>query len=182
MPQQILAPLFGDYKMGEGKTRHFYARDSKLFTMLEGSSETEVFAAGNDHFFYGPKTFTWFRIERRPDGDHVMEMHQQGDQQAERAVRTGDLAPPVAVDLATLQSYVGGYTAKGVTVTIAIGESGLLTVQLGQQPALPIRPVSKTEFLVEQVNGRIVFHPEDGAVNRLAMHQGGRQIEARRAP
>lgn len=183
VPQQTLAPLFGVYRIGDGEAkRSFYGRDGRLFTKREGASESEVFAAKDDHFFYGPRNLTWFRIERRPDGKHVMEMHQQGARQPERAVRDGDVAPPVTVDRATLQSYVGRYVTEGPTVTIAMGEDGVLTVQLGEQPALPIRPTSQTEFLVEPVGARIVFHPGGGAVNRLVIHQRGGQVEARRSP
>jgi hypothetical protein len=58
----------------------------------------------------------------------------------------------------------------------------VLTVQLtGQQP-IPMRPVSATEYIVQGVNARIVFHPENGQVNRFVVHQGGRELEARRAP
>jgi D-alanyl-D-alanine carboxypeptidase len=180
---ETLTPLFGVYRVGEaGATRRFFSRDGKLYTMREGAKEMEVFPAGGDRFFYGPNILTWFRIERRPDGNHVMEMHLNGDKKAERAVRTGEMAPPVTVDRATLQSYVGRYATEGPTVTIAMGEDGVLAVQLGQQPPRPIRPASQTEFGVVGLEARIVFHPEGGAVNRLVIHRGSNQIEARRAP
>lgn len=65
---------------------------------------------------------------------------------------------------------------------IAINEGGVLTVQLSGQPALPLRAASATEFVVQAVNARIVFHSENGAVNRLVIHQNGREIEGCRAP
>ena len=182
VPQQTLAPLFGLYRIGEaGSTRSFYSRGGKLYTMRSGAAEQEVFPAGNDRFFYGPNIFSWFQIERRPDGGHVMAMYLNGNKKAERAVRSGDVPPPFTVDRATLQSYVGRYLTDGPAVVIAMGEGGGLTVQLGKQPTRSIRPVSAAEFLVEGVGARIVFHSEGGAVNRLVVHQGSNQIEARRA-
>jgi hypothetical protein len=65
---------------------------------------------------------------------------------------------------------------------IAMGEGGVLTIQLTGQPALPLRPTSTTEFLVQEVNARIVFHKEGDLVNRFVVHQGGRELEGRRIP
>jgi D-alanyl-D-alanine carboxypeptidase len=181
---RTLEPLFGVYRVGEaGASRRFFARDGKLYTMREGGPDMEVFPAGEDRFFYGPESLTWFRIVRRPDGAHLMEMHQQGANEAEQAVRTGPVpaeAPQIAVAPAVLQTYVGTYASRGPQVTIAIGADGRLTVQLTGQQALPMRPLSATEFIVERVNARIVFHAENGQVNRLVIHQGGGELEARR--
>ena len=63
-----------------------------------------------------------------------------------------------------------------------MGEGGVLTIQLSGQPAIPLRPASATEFVVQGVNARIVFHAENGEVNRLVIHQDGRELEGRRAP
>ncbi|MEA3015256.1 MAG: hypothetical protein QOD42_3801 [Sphingomonadales bacterium] len=183
---RVLAPLFGVYRVGDaGVSRRFFARDGKLYTLREGGADLEVFAAGGDRFFYGPNSLTWFRIERRPDGAHVMEMHQNGNDAAERAVRTGDVPPePAAAEVgrAILDTYVGHYVTPGPAVDIAIGESGVLTVQLSGQPAIPLRPTSTTEFVVQGVDARIVFHAENGQVSRLVIHQEGRELEGRRAP
>jgi len=178
-----LAPLFGVYRVGDaGASRRFFSREGKLYTLRDGGSELEVFAAGGDNFFYGPNSLTWFRVERRPDGAHVMEMHQNGSIGAERATRTGDVPADVEVSRAVLETYVGRYLTGGPEADVAMGEAGVLTIQLTGQRPLPLRPASETEFMVQGVNARIVFHGENGEVNRLVLHQGGREIEARRAP
>lgn len=186
VPAETLAPLFGVYRVAGGDvSRRFFARDGRLWTLRDGGQDLEVFAAGGDRFFYGPNSLTWFRLVRSADGAHVMEMHQDGADTAERAVRTGDVppeAPAVQVGRAVLSSYVGHYQTQGPAAEIALGEDGVLTVQLSGQPAIPLRPVSDTEFIVQRVNARLVFHPENGQVNRFVIHQGGRELEARRVP
>lgn len=180
-----LAPLFGIYRVDAAASRRFFARGGKLYTTRDGGADLEVFAAGGDTFFYGPNSLTWFRIERGPGGAHVMEMHQNGNVEAERATRTGDVppeAPPVEVARDILLSYVGRYQTPGPAAEIALGENGVLTIQLSGQPAIPLRPTSATEFVVQGVNARLVFHPENGAVNRFVIHQGGRELEGRRVP
>jgi D-alanyl-D-alanine carboxypeptidase len=180
---QALAPLFGLYRVGDaGASRRFLSRDGKLYTLRDGGSDLEVFAAGDDRFFYGPNSLTWFRIERRPDGAHVMEMHQNGNSEAERAMRTGDVPPDVEVGRAILETYVGRYLTPGPVADIAIDEGGVLTIQLSGRPALPLRPISETEFAVQGVDARLVFHRENGQVARVVLHQSGREIEGRRAP
>lgn len=180
-----VAPFLGVYRIGDGSaTRRFFTRDGKLFTQREGGQDLEVFAAGGDRFFYGPNSLTWFRMTRGADGVPVMEMYPEGEPAAERAVRTGDLPPePAAFEVgrAVLQSYVGRYETGGPGADIALRDDGVLTVQLTGQEAIPMRAVSATEFIVQGVNARIVFHPENGQANRFVIHQGGRQLEARRA-
>ena len=43
-----------------------------------------------------------------------------------------------------------------------MGEGGVLTIQLSGRPALPLRPISDTEFSVQGANARVVFHGEKG--------------------
>jgi CubicO group peptidase (beta-lactamase class C family) len=183
---QTLAPLFGVYRVGEaGVSRRFFSRDGKLYTRRDGGGDLEVFPAGGDRFFYGPNSLTWFRIERRPDGAHAMEMHHNGSNEAERAVRIGDVppeAPAAAVSRAILESYVGRYRSEGPEIDIAMGANGALTITLTGQPALPLRPTSDTEFVVQGPNATAVFHSENGQPNRIVINHGGRILEGRRVP
>jgi CubicO group peptidase (beta-lactamase class C family) len=181
-PAQV-EPLLGVYQVEGAPGRRFFMRDGKLFTQRDDGLELEAFPAGNDRFFYGPNSLTWFRLVRQADGAHVMEMHQNGERTAERAVRTGPVppeAPPVAVDRSVLESYVGDYTTPGPVATVALTEAGHLTIQLSGQPAIGMRSISATEFRVEQVNARVVFHSEGGQVTGLTIHQGGQQLPGRR--
>jgi CubicO group peptidase (beta-lactamase class C family) len=178
-------PLLGVYRVGGegGAERRFFIREGKLYTARHDGPELEVFPAGDDIFFYGPGSLTWFRIARRADGAHVMEMHQNGSNEPEAAVRTGPVppeAPPVVVPAEVLRTYIGTYTTEGPEVTIALGEDGRLTVQLSGQPALGMRALSQTEFQVDRVGARIVFHVDGGIATRLVIYQGGRELEGRR--
>jgi len=182
---RTLAPLFGIYRIGDsGVSRRFFERGGKLYTMRNDAAATELFAAGDDHFFY-PGSNNWFRIVRRPDGAHVMEMHQGGADQAELATRTGDIpaeAATVQVSRALLLSYVGHYTTEEPAVDIALRGDGVLTITLTGQEPLPMRPISDTEFIVEGPGAHVVFQSENGQVDRLVIRHGGRELQGRRAP
>jgi CubicO group peptidase (beta-lactamase class C family) len=181
---EAVAPFLGVYRVGaDGATRRFLARDGKYYTAREDGPEREVVPAGDGHFFY-PGDVTWFRLVRGDGGALVMEMHQNGANTAETAARIGDIppeTPAAAVPRAVLESYVGRYQTPGPAVDIALGADGVLTVQLTGQPPIPLRATSETEFAVERVGARIVFHSENGRPNRLVIHQGGRELEGRRA-
>lgn len=180
-----LEPFFGVYTLPEGAgERRFYARDGKLYTLRSGGSELEVFAAGDSLFFYGPDSLTWFALTRDPAGNPTMAMHQGGEQTAELSARAGPIppeAPAFAVSREALERYVGRYAAPPGPVTIAWGEGDSLTVQLGRQQPLGLRATSATEFAVQGVDARLVFHVEGDAVTRLVVHQGGRELVAPRA-
>jgi D-alanyl-D-alanine carboxypeptidase len=181
----FLEPLFGVYRAGPGAELSFFARGGKLYTRRGDGPEMEVIAAGGDRFSYGPNNLTWFAVTRDASGAHVMEMHRNGSDEAERAVRAGPVppeAPPFAVARATLERYVGAYAFGQATATVAwAGENGL-TIQLTGQRSLPLRAVSATEFRVEGVAARVVFHGGTGPAERLVIHQDGQQVEAKRVP
>lgn len=87
----------------------------------------------------------------------------------------------VSVDQSTLKTYVGDYELQpGFVITITENE-GKLTGQATGQPSVTLIPQSTTEFLVQGVDAKIEFIPNDGeAVQALKLHQGGAIMEAPR--
>lgn len=178
-----LEPFIGVYALPNGGERRFFLRDGKLYTQRTGAQPIEVYAAGNNRFFYGPQQLTWFDLARGADGAVTMDMHPNGAANGERSRRTGPIppeAPPVTVPREVLASYVGRYATGGPMVAIVLGADGKLTVQMDGQPPFTLRPTGETEFAVEGVEARIVFHREGGRVVRLVIHQNGREIPATR--
>lgn len=170
-------PLFGSYGGGSGPVRRFFARDGKLYLGV-GDEEAEVFAAGGDRFMLDP--LISFRIERRPDGNHAMEIDRVELAAPVRLVRTGAVPPPLTVGIAVLRSYTGRYATEGPVIVIALDAQGRLTMDGGPQGTLMLRPVSQTEFMVDQARMRVVFHPEGGRVGRLTIYRGPRVLNGKR--
>ncbi len=172
-------PLFGAYSAERGPPRLFFQRDGKLY-MARGGAQREALPAGGDRFFFGPDDLDWFRIVRQADGAHVMEVHGPELAAPVPAVRTGEVPPPFTVAPGVLQTYVGTYATETVVLTIALDEKGWLTLTPeGQSPA-ELRPVSETEFRIDGTPMRLVFHPENGEVNRFVLHRGARELHGRR--
>ena len=177
-----IEPLLGIYKSDDTE-RRFFARDGKLFTRRGDSPDLAVYAAGDDRFFYGEDNLTWFRIKRDAAGKHVMEMHQNGSDEAQSATRMGPVpaeAPAVKLSAATLGRYAGNYRFGPIPVVVALGGDGRLTVKLGQQRPVAIEPLSETEFRAIGPNARLRFESVNNAVARLVLIQNGREQSAER--
>lgn len=186
VPADSLEPLYGTYKVqgGDGAERTFYSRGGKLFTRRKGAPELEAFAAGENRFFYGPDSLTWFRMTRDSAGKPVMEMHQNGAKKPELASWAGPLPPePKAfpVPRATLARYLGTYGMNRGVATIAWGEGDSITVQLSGQPALRLLATGPADFQVDGVEAKVTFTgPEGAPADTMTIDQGGRQMIAKR--
>ena len=178
VPLAAIEPLFGAYRAESGPDLVFFNRDGKLY-LARGDDETEAFAAGDDRFFFGPNDLVWFRFARPPGAAPAIEVHRP-DGTVVRAARAGEVPPAVSVPPEVLRSYAGTYATEGPVLTIALAADGRLTVAPAGQEAFPMRPVSPTEFRVEGAPMRIVFHPENGAVDRLTLNRGPRELHGTR--
>jgi D-alanyl-D-alanine carboxypeptidase len=177
-----LEPLYGVYA-AEGGDRRFFAKEGKLFTQRSGGPALEALPAGDNKFFYAD-SLTWFEL-KEDKGTPQMAMYQQGAAKAELSLRTGPMPPEaklVELPKSVLDRYVGSYRAAMGVAKVAIADGGPLTLQLGGQRPVPIKPVSQTEFLADGVDAKVVFHLDGTAVKRLVIHQGGRELPAERLP
>lgn len=177
-----LDSVFGLYAI-DGGERRFFSKDGKLYTRRSGGSDLEVFAAGKDRFFYGPDNLTWFEIRRDAAGKPVMAMYQNGAVKPELASYRGPIpADPTTIELprAALERYSGTYKAAPGPVKVALTQDGGITLQLGPQRPVPIKPISESEFILEGVDARVVFALEAGKVTGLVLKQGGREMPATR--
>jgi len=173
-----IEPLFGAYSAERGPPLSFFSRDGKLY-MGRGDNEMEAFPAGEDRFFFGSDKLAWFRMVRQANGTHVMETHAPDARAPVRAVRTGPVPAALKVDPAVLQTYVGTYQTETLAVAVALGENGRLTITPAGQRPMPLRPISETEFRIDGAM-RVVFHNEDGEVNRVTIYRGARELHGRR--
>ncbi|WP_394730482.1 serine hydrolase domain-containing protein [Altererythrobacter sp. GH1-8] len=179
---EAVAALLGEYKINEGESRKFYERDGKLYTLRTGGGEGEVFPAGEDRFFYGPNSLTWFAITRDAEGVLQMEMHQNGASTAEVAKWIGPVktAPEVVISPETLTLYAGSYTSEIGTLLLAVGQDGALTAKLNAQPVLTLVPQSETEFQVQGVDASVRLVVEQGGPVTAVIGQGGQEMRLER--
>jgi CubicO group peptidase (beta-lactamase class C family)/ketosteroid isomerase-like protein len=99
-----LASAFGVYRNGQSGEHRFFQRDGRLFLQNADGPAREVFAAGDNRFFFGPGHLEWFQIARSPGRPPVIQYHADGganmsgatwvgpvpEASDEQAVRDGD--------------------------------------------------------------------------------------------
>ncbi|QIG81576.1 serine hydrolase domain-containing protein [Stakelama tenebrarum] len=178
-----LEPLTGVYAIAGGEeTRTLFLDDGQLYSQREGGSASPVYPAGQDRFHFGPGSLTWFQMRRDANGAHILEMHQNGAEEIERAVRTGPVPETVAaaVPRETLERYVGRYAVMNMVADIALEDNDTLSIQLTGQPSFVLEPKSATEFTIPRVGARIVFPEGEGPAPYLTIFQGGAEIKSER--
>ena len=88
----------------------------------------------------------------------------------------------ITLDPAILSRYVGSYQFPFGTMVITLENNHLMT-RLGNQPQVPIFAESETMFFAKVVDAQIEFpktNPNEKA-SQLILHQGGRDMTAKRA-
>jgi D-alanyl-D-alanine carboxypeptidase len=87
----------------------------------------------------------------------------------------------VTVPAAVLDRYVGAYELAPDFVITVRRDGDVLRAQPTGQPETAMVAESETRFFVREANATVVFESDaSGAVTRLVLHQGGRQLPARK--
>lgn len=183
LSQDVLRRYVGVYEVDENVQRIVDVRDGALHTQRTGAGWVRAYPTSQNHFFYKTSLSHFeFVIE---DGDVTgMLMYQGGSPEAEEATRVSDEVPTresIVLDVAILERYVGVYEFQpGFDITVSLDGQRLMIQPTGQS-RLEIHPETETEFFLEEVDAQITFIVgPDGTAGELVLHQGGRDMRARR--
>ena len=89
--------------------------------------------------------------------------------------------PPPVIDQKTLESYAGVYKGEHeISTEITVKEGKLLATPAGQQP-MSLWPLDQVTFKPVAIDGKLVFHVENGQVGSLSMFHGGYKIDLMRS-
>jgi hypothetical protein len=164
--------------------RHIVTREgTRVFVQIASGRRTEFFPSGNDTFFE-KDGFTRLRFQRDAAGTFIrMEIDNWGAQ----APATRDTTPEkpgsvaIAVDPAIYDAYVGEYELVPGFVLTVTREGDRLMTQATGQGKFEVFPSAPTEFFLKVVDAQISFVKNDtGGVTGLVLHQGGRDMPARK--
>ena len=178
----------GRYQLVQGVTITVTRDGDRLFVQLTGQQRFEVFPESETEFFLRVVD-AQITFGRNDAGavDHLV-LHQNGvDQRAPRlpeGVESVGFGPAetVALPEPLLERYVGRYEVRPGFFIAVTRAGGQLSAQLTGQPAIPIFASSPTEFFYRVVDAQITFQVDGDAVAGLTLHQGGRDLPARRLP
>jgi hypothetical protein len=181
---KVLERYAGLYEVDKSTTRTVLVENGRLYTQRAGGAKLEAKPKSETEFFYENR-LSLFRFEVDAAGRAVaMVTFQEEGGKPERAARVSDKPEPrqaVKVDPAVYDAYVGEYElAPGFILTVTREGDHLMTQATGQSK-LEVFPSSETEFFLKVVEARITFvKGPSGAVDQLVLHQGGRDMTAKR--
>lgn len=181
---EVLQGYVGVYRIDEETERVVSLVDGQLYTQRTESAKLPAQPHSETGFFY-ENSFTHFELVKDDSGEVVeMLMYQDGNDEADRAVRVSKTAPEqevAEVDPAIYDGYVGEYELMpGFTLTITRDDDRLFGQATGQ-PRAELFPESETVFFLKVVDAKIVFMPaEGGKTGELVLHQGGQEMPAKR--
>jgi hypothetical protein len=111
-------------------------------------------------------------------------LHQGGrDQRAPRLEGEPVVPKEIAVDVATLEGYVGRYQLTPQILITVTRQEGRLYAQLTGQPAIEVFASAPREFFYKVVNAQLTFEVDAiGRASAVVLHQFGMDLRAPRVP
>jgi len=175
------AEYVGRYPLNPSFALDISAAQSQLLLVATGQPRVALREVSADRFAV-VGVAAEISFERDAGGKIVaLRLHQNGvDQRGER----GEWPTPakeIALPAAELADYVGEFQASPqFSLRVTVRSDGLL-VQATGQGANPLYASARDEFFLKVVDARISFKRDGaGKVDRLILHQGGRDLLATR--
>jgi hypothetical protein len=181
----VLQRYVGVYKVDATTTRTVTVDAGRIYTQRSGGERVEIFAASPTEFFYD-KSLTYLRFGVDPNGNVTeMRLHPDGVDEPQRAERVSAAVPPVPLsvklDPALYDAYAGEYELAPNFVLTVTREGDHLMTQATGQSKIEVFPSSETEFFLKVVDARLTFvRSAEGKVDHLILHQGGRDMMAKK--
>lgn len=172
------------YRFDPETTRTVTREGAKLYSQRSGGAKAEIVPTAPDEFFF-QESDNLLRFRRDAQGKIVgaeMASHFGPD---ESGVRTDEAPAPerqaVKVDPALFDAYAGVYELMpGFELTIT-REGDQIFGQATGQPRAELFPESESKFFLKIVDAQIEFvRGPDGRAESLVLHQGGRDMAAKR--
>jgi len=180
----VLDNYVGVYQLNEKEEALIRREGEKLFVNFPGAGKTEISPSSEPEFFINDSR-SRLSFTRNSAGlvtGFVLSGSSGPDQEA---TKTNKPLPAerqaVVLDPAPYDGYVGEYEiAPSLSITITKDGSKLMAQAPGQ-PKLELFPESQTKFFVKEAAIQIEFVVDgSGKATSLVLHQGGRQLPAKK--
>lgn len=177
----------GVYSAGNSGQLAVTYEAGKLFLQVAGGARTEIKPRSTTEF-YQENGLTTFRFEGDAPGKaSALLIFADEGPTADRRPRMADALPPaktltqVKVNPAIYDAYVGDYELVPGFVLSVTREGDRLMTQATGQAKVEVFPYSETEFFLKVTDAQLTFvKTPTGVVDEVILHQGGRDIPAKR--
>jgi CubicO group peptidase (beta-lactamase class C family) len=163
-----LARLTGRYEIpAAAAVLSVTSENDRLFARLGGQQVFEIFPMSDTVFFWKVVEAQLHFIKDGTGAINKIALHQGG--QVLNGTRLRD-ETFITVGSEILEKYVGRYkTREGMTVSITRLNDKLYGQEDGQ-PKVELKPLSETEFLVQEINAKLIFVTDESAkVNTIRL-------------
>jgi hypothetical protein len=182
MSRDILARYVGTYELVPGINLMMTLDGNQLMTQLSGQQKFPIFAESETRFFLKVVDAQLEFGKDEKGAVTFVVLHQNGRDQ--KAIRRSDTVlerKEIAVAPAILTAYVGTYQLSPAVDFVITIDGAQLMAQITGQPKLTLFAESERSFFYKAVDAQVEFaKDEKGAVTRLVLHQGGRDVTAMR--
>jgi CubicO group peptidase (beta-lactamase class C family) len=183
VPEATLRAYAGVYRADEKTAWTVTVEGGRVYILPSGGRKTELVPMSESEFFY-EASLDRLRFERDAEGAVQALVRQGFGGEPKRAARTTEAAKErkeVALSPEQLERCVGRYELAPGFVLEITREGDRLHSQATGQPKVEIFAESETEFFLKVVDAQLSFSLEAaGLANSLVLHQGGRDIAAKR--
>ena len=173
---KIYDAYIGQYELAPNFILTISKKDNHLFAQATGQDRNEIFPESETEFFL---KIVDAQITFVKDGKgKVTELilHQGGQDIPAKKIsdKIPDERKAIEIDPKILDRYIGKYELAPNFILTVTKESDKLYAQATGQVKLEIFPESETKFFYKVVDAQITFvKDDDGAVNKLILHQNG---------
>lgn len=176
----------GVYRFSDTLTRTITRDGDRLFAQRSGGEKLEILPIARDELAY-QDSGTLLHIRRDARGKITGAELEPRFGPSEAGVQTGE-APSerkaVKVDPALFDAYVGTYELQPGFEVVVTREGDRIFAQPTGQVKRELFPESETKFFLKEVDAQLVFVRGDGddggRAESAVLHQGGREIPAKR--
>lgn len=181
-----LGQYVGVFENAQKEQRVISMENGQLYSQRSGGQKFKLMPYGPDQFFF-EASFARITFERENGGEKKVLKATVSDRMAADNlwVKTDKPLPAARPEIklpeADLEKFVGEYELmQGFSIAVS-REGAQLFCQATGQPRFEVYATSPTRFFLKVVEADIEFYPDEkGAVNKMVLFQGGREMEGKR--
>lgn len=167
----------GRYDFTNGAVMTITAEGNNLFAQLSGQAKFPIFPSGESEFFWKVVPAK-IKFEKDENGNVIYGDFSQNGQQIK--VMKLKEAKIIQVDPAIFKNFTGKYDYGNNMIITITEENGKLFAQATNQPKFELFPVSEKEYVLKDLNAKVIFEDKDGKVSNMIVDMAGQQKAAPR--
>jgi hypothetical protein len=178
--QEDLQQYTGRYDFQNGAVMIISLENNSLFAQLTAQPKFPIFPSGEGAFFW-KVVDAKIRFVRNANGEvEYGDFEQNGNKIKVPKLKEEAI---VSIDKALYKLYSGKYDFGNNMMINITTENDRIFAQATNQPRFEIFPVSDVEFVVREINARLLFVKEqDGKVGKFVLNMAGQKRDLVRLP